>query len=483
MAIIKDRELLSEDGSIPMKLLTNCINEHVRQVNRYNKLYKYYKGEHDVLNRSMQGENLPNNKLVCNHAAYITDMATSYVIGNPVSYKEKDDNEESLEAIKDIFNSIDIHSHDTELSKDISIYGLGLELLYMSSDEVPIPKVTSIDPNNIFLVVDDTVEYKSMFAVNYYPKYDLDNKLTGYIVNVYTEDEIIKYKFKDLNDTKPEELEREAHAFNGVPVIEYWNNKIQQGDFEQVITLIDAYNILQSDRVNDKEQLVDAILAIYGASLGDDDDEVTETAKALKRHKLLELPVDGKAEWLIKQLNETEVEVLKKAIKDDIHEFSKVPCLTDENFASQASGVAMKYKLLGLEQLGKTKESYFKQGLRERLNLLSNILNIKVNSINPSNIEIVMTRSLPANEFEIANMINNLGDVVSLETRLSLLPFISDPKEEVKKVKEEEQERLKTQQKAFGYGYDDKDFIGDDKGNNKEDIKPKDKKEDGKVNE
>ena len=57
--------------------------------------------------------------------------------------------------------------------------------------------------------------------------------------------------------------------------------------------------------------------------------------------------------------------MLKKAIKDDIHEFSKVPCLTDENFVGNASGVAMKYKLLGFEGLGKTKERYFKRGLRK----------------------------------------------------------------------------------------------------------------------
>lgn len=33
-----------------------------------------------------------------------------------------------------------------------------------------------------------------------------------------------------------------------------------QGDFEQVVSIIDAYNIVMSDRVNDKEQFVDAIL-------------------------------------------------------------------------------------------------------------------------------------------------------------------------------------------------------------------------------
>lgn len=48
-----------------------------------------------------------------------------------------------------------------------------------------------------------------------------------------------------------------------MPIIEYKNNKEGFGDFEQQITLIDAYNTLMSDRVNDKDQFIDALLILY----------------------------------------------------------------------------------------------------------------------------------------------------------------------------------------------------------------------------
>lgn len=445
MAIIRDRALLNKDGSIPVKLLLNCIAEHQQQRDRFDKLNRYYDGEHEILKRTLSNPDLPNNKLVCNHAEYITDMATGYFIGNPITYKDDD-----VEPILDNFKKIDIHTVDTELCRDISINGIGHELVYMTSDVVPIPKSTNIDPRNIFLVVDDTVEYKSMFSVHYYPKYDIDNNTVGYYVNVYTDSKTIKYLFKDLRSEQCEVIKEESHYFKKVPVIEYWNKKNLKGDFEGVLTLIDAYNLLQSDRVNDKEQLVDALLAVIGVSFGDDEAEMTETAKLLKRMKVLELPAEGDAKWLVKQLNETEVEVLKKALKDDIHEFSKVPCMTDENFASQASGVAMKYKLLGLEQLAKTKEGYYKTGLRERLQIYANIFNIKGNNIDVSNTEINMTRALPVNEVEISNMVTTLDGTVSLETRLSLLPFITDIKAEIKRVEDENTKKVEWQQKAFG---------------------------------
>ncbi|MFF2449358.1 phage portal protein [Neobacillus sp. NPDC058068] len=444
MAIIRDRDLLGDINDIPIKLIVSCINEHKKGIPRLKKLEDYYLGEHEILKRNLgSAADLPNNKLVANHAKYITDIAVGYVTGNPVKYEG-----EKIEDLKNTYDVIDIVSHDAELAKDLSIFGRGLELYFMTSDDVPIPKATVIDPRQIFLVVDDTVEYKSMFGVHYYEKKDIDNNVVGWKVNVYTKDLIVMYEGKNLNEFEMVDLK--DHYFGDVPIVEYWNNEEQQGDFEQQISLIDAYNVLQSDRVNDKEQLVDAILKIKGMSLGDDENEASQTIKLLKKFKVLEMPTaDADADWLTKQLNETEVEVLRKALRDDIHQFALVPMLTDENFASNASGVAMKYKLLGLEQLAKNKERYFVQGLRERLKLFANILRIKAKDVDVSDVKITMTRNLPANDLETANIISLLDGKVSLETLISQLSFVNDVAEEIKKVIDLETERLKRQQEAF----------------------------------
>jgi SPP1 family phage portal protein len=457
MAIIRDRDLLSDLNDIPIRLIISCIKEHKKSIPRLDHLEKYYKGKHKILDRNLGNTvDLPNNKLVANHAKYITDIAVGYVTGNPVKYEGK-----QIEDITKNYEQIDIVSHDAELAKDLSIFGHGIELYFMSSDDVPIPKVTVIDPRKIFLVVDDTVEYKSLFGVHYYEKRDIDNNAIGWKVNVYTPDLVITYEGKNL-DEQLEMVNIKDQYFGAVPIVEFWNNEEQEGDFEQQISLIDAYNVLQSDRVNDKEQLVDAILMIKGLSLGDSEDEASQTIKLLKKYKVLEMPEEGAdASWLTKQLNETEVEVLRKAIREDIHQFAMVPNLTDENFAAQSSGVAMKYKLLGLEQLAKNKERYFIQGLRERLKLFANILRIKGKAVDVSDVAITMTRNLPVNDLETSQMIQNLDGKVSLETLLSQLSFVDDVAEEVKKVVQMELERLKRQQEAFGMpvGEEEKDEI------------------------
>lgn len=457
MAIYRDRDLL-DDGEIPKKLIVKCIEEHRLMLDRLVMLDKYYDGRHKILGRTLSSESLPNNKLVCNHAQYITDMATGYVFGCPVSYSGT-----NADAINEIFTNIDEDSHNNELALDMSIYGVGYELIYMNGDEVPYPELAVLNALNTFMVCDTTVKHKPMFAVTYSEKFDINDVSQGFDINVYTETSIKKYFAESLYSTVLKDEGNEEHYFNGIPIIEYANNRRFRGDYESVITLIDAYNLLQSDRVNDKEQVVDALLAIIGASLGDDEDEKIKTGRLLKELKIIELDEGGDAKWLVKNLNETEIEVLKKSLKDDIHEFSKVPCLTDENFVGNASGIAMKYKLLGFEQLGKTKERYFKKGARQRLRLISNIESTRAKKIDPNEIDIVMKRSLPVDEELLAKIAQETEGFISWETRVKRYDEEIDVEAERKRLDKENQKKVEQQQKTFG-SYDFKNIDSDSQG-------------------
>ena len=84
-----------------------------------------------------------------------------------------------------------------------------------------------------------------------------------------------------------------------------------------------------------------------------------------------------------------------------------VPDLTDEQFAGNVSGVAMRFKLLGLEQLTKIKERWFREGLRARLKLFCAFLSLRGEPpVDADRVQIVFTRALPVNELEIAQTVN-----------------------------------------------------------------------------
>lgn len=432
---------LPKGTKITNQILNDVIKYNDAKCQRYKALTNYYMGNHEIFNRTKENDGLKNNKVMINHAKYITDMAVGYLLGNPVDYQASDGYD--IEPIIDAYARQTINDLDSEIAKDVSIYGIQREYVY--ANEEAEPKSCEIDNENSIIVYDDTVEHNKMFGLIYRPIYE-GNTFKYYDI-IYCDDKsIIEYQSTDKVLSKIGE--EKPHMFGKVPMIEYKNNPELIGDFEPVISLIDAYNMLQSDRVNDKEQLVDAILCMYGMDFTD------EQAELLKESRMLaSIPADGKVEYLIKQLQEGDVDVLRKNLERDIHKISMVPNMSDENFVGNASGVAIKYKLLAFEQMTKNKERYMEKGLKERFELYNNFLvaNSKMQEVPLEEVDAVFKRNLPQNDFEISQMINNLVDIVDTETLLAQLSFIKDPSDiiEAKEIEDEDKKESDPYANAF----------------------------------
>lgn len=438
------------DERVPDKrIIRQLISKHISLVGNLKKNMAYYQGKHKILEDAKR-----ENRLVCNHAKDISDTASSYFIGNPVTYKSDAD-------IKDLTDSLETAGADEtdgDNGLDLSIYGLAYEYVYVKENENNL-LTKNLSPENTFMVKDDSIEENELFAVYYYVR--KDDSGTGpehYIATVLTPN----YKYElDIQNNEVPQLTTELpvpHYLGEIPIIEYLNNKLVIGDFELQIPLIDAYNALMSDRITDKEQFIDAILAIYGTLLSDDDEPGTEeedqnikkAKERLKKYKVLEMPDTAKAEYLTRTFDESGVEILKKAIEQDIHKFSHIPCMSDESFGGNVSGVAMEFKLLGMENITKIKTRYYKKGLRKRLRIFCNYLALHGKSVDPTGITMTFTRALPKNLLEISQIVANLWGKVSRKTLLSQVPFVDDVDEEMKALDEETEENLKRQQEVFG---------------------------------
>ena len=440
MTITLDKELMP-DGIPTPEILEYCIKQHQGTLARLNKLSDYYDGKQDISNRTFGNPNIPNHKIVANHAKYIVDIATGFLVGNPIAYSGS-----QVDKILDEYSRMDIVSHDTELEKDLSVFGIGYELMYLApvnEGDTEI-RIKSIDPRGIFVVTDDTVDKNPLFGVHYQQRFKLDGSLNYYLINVYTEDKIYTYHAKGLSKGQMTLFEESEHYFGVVPVVEYRNNEERQGDFEQQISQFDAYNLLQSDRINESEQRVNSILFIKGFTLGEDNlthDSIIETTEK-----------DSDLKWLIKEIKEADNEVLRQSLLDDIHKFSYIPSMTDEHFAGNVSGEAMKYKLFGLLQLLSIKTRYMSKSLRKRLELMRNILNTKGSNIDISDIKITFKPNLPINTNDLASIINQLKGILPLETLIGWLPDIDDPAEQLQKLEEEQSKSIQNQQQALGNG-------------------------------
>ena len=291
------------------RIIRQLISKHISQVGDLKKNMAYYQGKHKILEDAKR-----ENRLVCNHAKDISDTASSYFIGNPVTYKSDAD-------IKDLTDSLETAGADEtdgDNGLDLSIYGLAYEYVYVKENENNL-LTKNLSPENTFMVKDDSIEENELFAVYYYVR--KDDSGTGpehYIATVLTPN----YKYElDIQNNEVPQLTTELpvpHYLGEIPIIEYLNNKLAIGDFELQIPLIDAYNALMSDRITDKEQFIDAILAIYGTLLSDEDEPGTEeedqnikkAKERLKKYKVLEMPDTAKAEYLSRTFDESGVEIL-----------------------------------------------------------------------------------------------------------------------------------------------------------------------------
>ena len=165
MAIVVNREVAGDLKFPSQELLNYCIQEHKKTLDRLETLSNTYDGEHEILNRTKENENAPNNKIVVNHAKYVVDMNVGFMVGNPIAYASS--NEEDISPITDEYDRMDIVSHDTEMEKDLSVFGIGYEIIYLRRADSGVElSIKCIDPRGVFLVTDDTIDKNPLFAVH-----------------------------------------------------------------------------------------------------------------------------------------------------------------------------------------------------------------------------------------------------------------------------------------------------------------------------
>lgn len=432
-----------DETSPDLLLVAKLITRHISDATRFTTLEDYYAGRHSILNRH-RGEGAPNNRIAVNWAKYITDTATGYFLANPITYTSS-----TGEDISPLLLAYDrAHTDDTDADNafELSRNGSAYEYVYAAEGEAELSS-RNLCARNTFMVTDASIDERELFGVYYRTIKNSKTDKTEYAATVCTANYI--YDVRITSDGTPisKAGDPRPHYMGEVPIIAYNNNHDGMGDYEQLIPLIDAYNTLMSDRVNDVQDYVDAILIVYGTLLADEPEETEEGSeggtpaakKSLRDGKLLEFPDKQSmgAEWLTRQLDENGVEVLQQAIARDILRMAYVPDFSDEKFAGNSSGVAIAYKCLLLEWLTKTKERYYRKGLHKRSRLFARYLGLKQITVHADSIVPHFARSLPTNKAETAQIVATLAGKVSQRTLLQQLDFVEDPDAEIAALKKE----------------------------------------------
>ncbi|PFI93404.1 phage portal protein [Priestia megaterium] len=451
---------MDSDFEVTPQLVQKLLSANSKE--REQRLSRYYKGEHAIVNRKFDDETKPNNKIVTNECKRITNVSVGYFIGKPVSYSANKENKEYLEHLQTIFDLNNEQKVNADLAKSASIYGYGVEVIYTSQSitgELEIRfAYLDLEEQDILLVYDRSVEKNLIMAIRHYTYKDVVKDTTIKEAYVYTSDAI--YHFRE-NDGEMTLIDADPHYFREVPINVYYNRD-NISDFEDIVTLNDAYNILQSDDINESEYTNDAFLLIKGMIADDEDVQKMKEKRVIH----IEDAEGAGVEWLVKNLNDTWKENLKTRIKNDIHSISATPDFSDSSFAGNQTGEAMKYKIKGLEDNRASKEREFKPALQRRIRLITNILNYLGNSFDWREIVPTFTANLPKADLTIADINTLVGTgILSKDTARAIIPSIEDPADEAEKIQQETEDYidLNTPKEVNIYDEQDEEALQGDK--------------------
>lgn len=376
----------------------------------------------------------PCNRIVSNYCFNIVQNYQGYITGIDISYLSQT----NIDAIQDILNYNDVRTEDNELLRNALIFGKSFEINYVDEDVKQRFKV--LDSRECIPVYSNDLNNDLLYVIRYYVADTINNSQDEYYIEVYGNEFIRKYKSSNAFATLSL-LEEKPNIYKQVPITVFNLNFDEESIFDKVMTLQDAYNKLLSSEVDDFESFCDAYLVLKGC-MADADDLV-----AMKQNRVLMMDTDAEASYLTKSVSDTQIENMLKNINDTIHKISNSPDFTEDTFMSQ-SGVAIKYKLIGFENVASNIVANMTKALQRRIELICSILSLTDGETKWRDIQIVFTRNLPQNITDTAQAINQLRGIVSDKTLISLLPFIKDVDAEVKQLQKEKEVNMSM------YGFD-----------------------------
>lgn len=416
-------------GPLTEERLSEAVADFLRRLRpRRRRLFDYYRGEQPVpKGDAVRGR--PNNLLRVPFPRYITEVHTGYFLGlSPTLALDRPEDGKRFAAVS---QAAGLPHLLFDVGRDMSVCGAGFALVWL--ERAAGLRVCRCDPLSCFAIREAAAGSPLLGTVRLFREENGGARGT-----LYQRDSVRELEWDGTRARLGPPLPNPLGAMALVP---FANNCEGTGDFEMVTGLIDAYNLLLSGAMDDMQSVANAFLALYGMQ-GTTQGDIDEA----NRTRVLSLAEGGRAEFVVKQLNHEALAQLEANLRRSILQLSMTPDLSDEQFAANASGVAMEYKLWGVEQVRSAKERSFTDGLRSLLEALSGAMAVLGTPADLAAGRLTFYKNLPRNYPELAQTLLALSPVLSRRTILENLPWVTDAEEELRRRAAEQQtERTDTQ--------------------------------------
>ena len=427
---------LNKETELNATLLNKMINKFRVEVEpKLNKYKKYYDGIQSILAKEYNDPSKPCNKTVINYCKNIVDSYCGYIATpSHISYRSNED----IEEVMDILRYNDYQAEDANFLLDALIYGVAAELMYIDGSGKT--RFRLINPTQCFGVYDDSLTGDLTHFVRIYKVSEWDDSNT-YNVDVYSDWEVRHYQMAGPNGSLTFKSS-EQHYFGQCPANIFYLPD-EKSIFDCIMSLQDSVNELVSAEIDDYSAFCDAYLTLEGVDADADD------IMSMKENRVLLLPTGAKAAWLTKNANDAQVENILKRAHESIYRVAQCPDFSSESFVGGvSSGIAIQYRLTGMETRAGKIEGEMKKALQRRIEIICGIASLKLGEEVFRDIEITFKRNIPEDTAAIADTINKLKGSVSDATLIGQLPFVSDVNAELEALQEQKQANMA----IYGFG-------------------------------
>ena len=359
-----------------VEVLRKALTTHATNKADMEYLYGYYKGNQPILGRKKEVRPEINNKVVENRANEIVSFKVGYLMGEPVQYVSRVDDEgiaKKISTLNSYVASEDKAAKDKELADWAHICGTAYRMVLpdgeadVEEDEAPF-EIFTLDPRFAFVVRYNGLGSPVVMGVKYVVKGD-----GTAIYSCYTKDH-----YYEISDTWV--ILKSEEQVLGIPIVEYPLNNARLGAFEIVLPLLDAMNNVDSNRLDGVEQFIQALMLFHNVDITSKDYQELRAEGAIK-FKDIDSQFKAEIEYLTAELNQTQTQTLIDHLYDTVLTICGMPNRNGGSSTSDTgSAVIMRDGWSAAEARAKdtieirlTRRNY--ENITEKANVLVSMLN------------------------------------------------------------------------------------------------------------
>ena len=423
----------------------------------------YYDGKQDILKRKRTavGENgelqeiayLPNNRIVNNQYAKMIDQKANYLLGKPVTFDT--DNADYGKALTKVFNK-KMQRMLRNVAERALIGGKAWVFPYYNSAGEFAFSVFSAE--EILPFWSDTAHTELDCAVHFFPVYEYDNDGKEQIVNkveIFDANGVQRFIWQNGRLVYDNDAVSGAYAsttdengnavplnWSRIPLVCFKANQREKPLLSRVKCLQDALNLLMSDFVNNMNEDVHSTLLIIKNYDGEDLGEFRRNLATYGAVKIRSFDgADGGVDTLEVKVNAENyrlvLDLLKKAIIENARGFDA----KDERLSGTPNELNIRSMYADIDLDANAMETEFQAALEDLLFFVNaHLSHSGAGNFEGIEVNAVFNRDVLINESEAIDYSAKSLSIISRETVVRQHPWIDDPENELRRIKDEEAE-------------------------------------------